>query len=445
MNDGDAQQFNVEVTAPANASAGQTSALTFRVEADPTSETNAIDVVKATWNVVAPTPDLAIRAEGGAWQGAAVMNADGANQTVERVAKPGATVRGQIKLSVAEAQNGQSVRWSVPDWDAFRADGWDAKFFDAPQGGSEITGLITGEGWTTRHTDGFEPIIGWEMKAPEGASDVTRVLGVRAQVGAGASDAVRASVRVLPNVRPDVAIRHLENGFFVGENVYSPTDQPLELVVAVENTERFLVKITNPTNATAQFLFEPPTNLPKGWSYKLTNELGEDVTTPDSENQGLVTPPIEPYQSIEWFLSLDTNALQPRVTLPVRFSGAGAFDECQLKLQLQGIAGAEYSLDGGANWQIVEDNVLTVPKGSTVGFNAIPLFSDVPWPDDPFEPTWSHQDEAGKDQHYYGEKVFLYHPTPTLAGAEGETVRVACGNDFTVKVKVKAEEEPTTP
>ena len=444
MNDGDARSFRAEITAPASATAGQTRALTFRVEADPTSETSALDVVKATWSVTATTPDLLIRADNGPWLGETLVNEDGAGQTLERVADSSHVVRGQIKLSVSHAGNGQAVTWSVPDWGAFRADGWNAKFFDARNGNAEITGIITGEGWTTSHINGLEPVINWEITAPTDASDVTRDLSVRAQVVGGVADTVKASVRVLSNAQPDVSVRRMESGPPVGENILSPTPQKLEMVVAVENTEQFAIQISNPTQSATQFLFEPPT-LPAGWSYKLYNGLGEGKVELDPKTQSIVTPMLQPNQSVEWLLELDTNASEPEVTVPVRFSGATAFDECQLALQLQGIAGAEYSLDGGATWQTVEDDVLTVPKGSTVGFNAIPIFPNIPWPDDPFEPVWARKDENGKDKIYYGEKVFLQYSTPTPTGEAGDIAKVACGNDFTVKVKVKSEEANQTP
>ncbi len=335
MNDGDAQQFNVEVTAPANASAGQTSALTFRVEADPTSETNALDVVKATWRVVAPTPDLAIRAEGGAWQGETVMNADGAGQTIERVSKPGATVRGQIKLSVAEAQNGQSVRWSVPDWDAFRADGWTAKFYDAPDGGNEITDQITGEGWTTRHTEGFEPIIGWEMTAPEGASDVTRVLGVRAQVGGGAVDVVKAIVRVLPNVQPDVSISRLnKNGGienWVGKSEFSPKQQQVKAVVTAGEVRSFAMQIKNTSAQTTQFLLKLP-SLPSGWSLKVYDAIEDGQLLDANDENTILTPEIKAGDSIDWKVEVTTGVSDEAETLPFNVSAGSLADEVEIEI-----------------------------------------------------------------------------------------------------------------
>ena len=444
MNDGETREILATVTAPQNATASATGALTFRVAAETSSETSALDAVKALWSVSAPASppslDLAIRAHNGVWLGQNVINQDGTDQTLETVADSSHVASGQLKLSVAGAQNGQTVTWSVPDWATFQADGWDARFFDAPTEGNEITAQITGAGWTTTHANGAEPVIRWEVIAPAGSSDVTRVLSVRASLAGGVADVVRASVKVLRNARPDVSIRHVEGEPPIGENVFSPTAQQLELVTTVQKTENFIVKITNSSSTTAQFLFErpTPTSLPSGWRYKFYGTDGEVDSLLESQN--LITPMLAPYQSVEWRLELALEANSDTTgALPVRFSGADAFDECQLALRLQGIKGAEYSLNGGASWTAVEGvgAVISVPKGSTLGLRALPLVPAVPWPNDPFQPAWWRE---GKP--YFGDLVFLYYPDPTPAGEAGEIARVECGNSFDVRVKVKSEETP---
>ena len=77
-----------------------------------------------------------------------------------------------------------------------------------------------------------------------------------------------------------------------------------------------------------------------------------------------------------------------------------------------------------------------MPQGSTVASRAVPLNPDEPWPDDPFAPTWNHN---GKP--FWGELTYLYYPTSTPEGEDGETVDVSCGNTFSMKVKVEAETE----
>ncbi len=444
MNDGDEKIIHATVTAPPSVTRGATRALTFRVEADPTSETPAIDVVKAMWTTTVATPDLAIRAGQGVWQGEGVYNADGAGQSVQRVIEPGQTVRNQIKLSVAEASAGQMVRWSVPDWEAFRADGWTAKFFDAPTGGNDITDQITGGNYLSQVGGGQQVVIGVEVSAPGGAAEAMRALSVRAELESGAADVVKMSLRVLPTVRPDVYISPIvfdNPGSYIGRDDYSPTPQVLNRVASVGAKEGFAVIIANSSNVAAQFLFRP-LNLPKGWSYKLYDALN-DGTLLDIENgEDAVTSLLQPSQYVIWRLEVNTGSFGDELeqTIPVHLSGGTQSDQCDIEMQLQGIKGAEYTLDAGATWTRAVGDEIIVPPGSTVGFNALKLNPEIPWPDDPFEPIWDHE---GKK--YYGELTFLYYPEPTPEDAVGETVKVVCGNDFTTQVRVQAKGQVTTP
>ena len=458
MSDGESRTIRAEVTVPADAMAGDENALTLRAQANSTSETAALDVVKAIWNVVAPTPpvtpDLAIRAENAAtWLGEEIVNADGAQQTLERVAKPGVSVQGHIKLTVADGAEGQRAKWSVPDWDAFAAQGWTARFFDVAQDDNEVTAQITGDGWTTP-VDGVEKTIRFEATAPANSTDVTRVLSVSAQVGEGAADVVKLSLRVLPAARPDVAVSRLVEGklarAYVGQNKFSPELQHIEMVTPLGRTESFAVKVTNSSAVTSRFEFEP-LELPEGWQYRLYDAL-EAGNPIEIGNGSVLTPELARYESVVWRLEIETSTENKTgAGVPVRFNGAGESDECYLTFKMQGIAGAKYSLDGGITWNEVEGEVLHVPQGSTLGFEAIPINPDVPWPDDPFEPRWSHEDGSEEDEpspgesrlgkRYYGAMVFLYHPTPTPEDEEGETATVECGNEFSVKVKVDATPE----
>ena len=441
--DGEVADVRIEVTPPADASAGSERVIDIRARViNPDGSALYEDSVRAIAAIeAAPTPDLSIRT-GNAWKGEGVFNTTGADQTLQRVVKPGQTVRGEIKLAVSDAVEGQSVRWSVPDLNGFVAEGWELRFFDQASQGNDITDQVSGGIWTTQYAPGQEPVIAVEARVPGDASDVTRVLSVRAQIEDGAADVVKLEIEVLPNVPPDVEISRLvrgQAGILVGQNQYTPQLQRLSLVAAVEDTEKFVVKVTNRTSATARFLFEKPL-LPAGWSYKLYDSLQEGALI-EGENGDIVTPPLEPYQSLQWRLEITTTIeSEPQVFVPVTFSSGSSVDSCQIMLQMQGIAGAEYTLDGGATWTRVEGTVLTVPQGSTLGFNALPLYQDSPWPNDPFQPHWFDRDEI-----YYGELVFLYYPTPTPEGEAGDTATVTCGNEFSVQVKVKSEEDDETP
>ena len=434
FNDGDAREIVATITAPANVTAGQTGALTLRVEADPTSETPAIDVVKATWMIIAPAPDLAINVAGGAWQGENVRNQDGANQTVERVAGSSHVVRGQIKLSVSDAPDGQRVRWSVPDWDAFRADSWQARFFDATQGGLEITGQLAGEGWISMHTANYQPIIRWEVTVPATARDLTRTLSVRAQTeGGSAVDVVKASVRVLPAVQPDVAVSALdENGLpgeWTGAGELSPTPQSLAGVWGASQTKKFALRVTNQGSAAAQFQFEPP-SLPAGWELKFYDDLAAgDLLEVGAE--GLATPAIAPGASLQWRAELTAGAdATATANLALRWSGGTLSDEVEIKATLQKLAKLQWSGDG-TNWQDVTPQTSPqIEQYATVGVRGVKSVPNAPWPDtQPVGPIWRWGDTKAIGKYVWvkgrelrgkaGDQVSAY------LGSESKSLRLS--------------------
>ena len=442
MSDGDAGQIRVVVTAPAGAPANATNALTLRVEADPTSETSALDVVKATWRVTPPLPDLEIRVDGGSWLGEGVRNTDGANQTLERVAGSSHVVRGQLKLSVADARNGQLVKWSVPAWNAFRANGWSAKFFDAPSGGNEITGQITGEGWTSQYTEGYGSVINWEVTVPADATNVTRVLSVRAQVEGGASDVVKASVQVLSNVQPDVSIRYIhpddkietradiEHGEWIGREELSPQLQKLKITALKGRTEKFAVQIINPSSEMTRFLFEARAIAP-GWNLKIYDAF-KDGNLVELQDNTATTPPIAPGKSLMWFAEIvanDNSASQ--LDLPLRFgNGGAAFDECVIESLVQDIKRVEWN--DGTNWYEVGDaDVLQVEQSATIGLRAIKRHPDSPWPEGySLGPAWKWQNVAP----VYRETVWLHGQTPT--GEAGQIASVTMGESKSLMLRV---------
>ena len=232
MTNGSERTIRVHVTAPYDLITGDPMrALTFRALANPTSETPAADVVRATWTGLSATPDLSVSASGlqsANWQGVGLFSdTDGANQTLSRIARPGVAVKAWIKLDVADAGAGETASWNVPGWSAFAAGGWSARFFDEANADAEITNQIT-TGYWLAPADGPARIIRVEITAPANASDVTRALSVRAQSESGERDTVKVSVRVLRNAQPDVAVRREIETEFTGQNVLSPTAQRLE-------------------------------------------------------------------------------------------------------------------------------------------------------------------------------------------------------------------------
>ena len=369
----------------------------------------------------APLPDLSIRSNqsaAGAWLGENVRNSDGAAQTLERVADSSHVARGQIKLSVTGATAGQTVTWSVPDWNAFSAEGWSAKFYDAPTGGTDISAQITGAGWTTTHAAGSEPIIAWEISAPAEASDATRVLSVRAQIGNGASDVVKASVRVLANVRPDVAISALyaENvaGDWIGRGELSPIAQRLQKVGAVGETHNFAVEITNTGAQATPFLLSWP-QLAEGWTVQFFDAL-EGGTLLESDPTGLITPSIAPGQSLIWRAQVTGNVSALRASLTIRASAADLFDEVELDVAAQSLVGIQWSRDGETWTDVTAQTKLQSLRYGSIGFRGVKAIPEVGWPGGVLGPTWQWQDATLK-----GEKVWISPRHVTDAAGEAAT------------------------
>ena len=396
MSDGEAKSLRVEVTAPSGAAKGAKGALTFRVEADPTSESSALDVVKAVWTTVAPTPDLSVRADKGegAWRGEGVFNETGAQQTLERVIKAGQAVRGAIKLSVSDAVEGQSVRWSAPDFDQFATGGWQVRFFDQPVNGNDITAALSAGMWTTRHTPGTAPTIGIEVTAPADATSATRDLRVRAQIegASGAADAVKLKFEVLPDAQPDVAISRLDSNSYptnyVGLNKFSPDAQQIEMVSSRSEVNKFAVQIKNTGTKASAFAFEVP-RLTLGWGVTFFDALQNG--SPLDVSQGtVVTAPIEPNQSVTWRMEVSPLAAQKgSLSVPLSFSGGNLTDQCEVSVIIQEILGIKW-LNGEKGWQWSDDlTPLLIEQNATVGLMAVKSVPDAPWPDkNTLGPLW---------------------------------------------------------
>ena len=424
INDGDTKEILATVTAPQNSDAG---ALTFRAESVATGGTPAIDVVKALWSVPAPTLDLAIRAPNGAWLGQSIVNEDGTDQTLETVADSSHVASGQLKLSVAGAPNGQTVTWSVPAWATFHADGWSAKFFDAPTEGNEITAQITGTGWTTTHTNGTEPVIRWEVTAPAGVSDVTRVLSVRAALAGGVADVVKASVRVLPDIQPDVSISALdENNLpdeWVGEGQLSPTPQSVAKVWGAGETHAFALRIKNTGPQAAPFVLSWPA-LPSGWEVKIYNAL-EGGALLEGE---IASPAIAPNESLIWRAEVTAIAPAQQAMLPIRVGAGSSFDEVTIDGAMQSLAGLQWSVDG-ENWtDVTAETQITVHRNDMLGLRALKSVPNLPWPyPDQLRPKWSSQSYT-----HFGEIIWVHFPKVGPA----QTITAECGNTASVSVVV---------
>ena len=151
MSDGDERTIRIETSAPASVAAGITRSLTLRASANATSETPAVDVVKATWNAVKISqPDAMIRATPtedatADYIGNDLYNADGANQSAQILSIPGAPVSFDVQLQ----NDGNSATPFAVKLPAAPA-GWSVQLFDALTNGADISAAAqSADGWST--------------------------------------------------------------------------------------------------------------------------------------------------------------------------------------------------------------------------------------------------------------------------------------------------------
>ena len=255
-------------------------------------------------------------------------------------------------------------------------DGWEISYFDGNN--QDITGAITGAGWTQLLLAGESVRVRVEVTPPANAAGGSRrAIVVRAQASSGPEvDVVRAIAGITaPPSQPDVALSRLnsegEATAYIGLGQLSPTEQKLDVLTVVGATERFAVQIKNAGQQTTAFRLEMP-RLPPGWGFQLFDALQNGNALPLSD-EGAWTPPLASGASVNWRLELtmgdSTASLQASV--PVRVSSGTLFDEGEISAQMQGVAGAKYTLDGGKTWTTVPPGGLVVPQWSSLGLLAL--------------------------------------------------------------------------
>ena len=278
----------------------------------------AVDRYYNTTNVyrnfsVIPVPPFIIDAQvrRGApddWLGENIINSDAGGQTLSRTLEVGATHIAQIRVVSRGGHHSKTVNLKISDWATFAASEWSARFYDAAQGGNEITAQLTGSsGWNVAMSDGDEQLIRVEISAPEGtATGAMQTLTLRAQANStgetSSIDVVKTIWNAVVSAQPDLAISRLDSSnlpeTFVGIDELSPTAQQLAAVLGAGAAQNFALQITNKSNRASVFSLQVPTS-PAGWSLKIYDALqGGALLTPIAD--AIETPAIAPNQSLWW-------------------------------------------------------------------------------------------------------------------------------------------------
>ena len=361
---------------------------------------NNVTVAYRNFRIV-PVPRLSIDAqiradESSAWLGEGFSNSDAQGQTLSSAITSGARQTRQLRMVRRGGSASKTVKVTLPDWAQFAAEDWSARFYDAPDGGNDITGQITGaSGWQTVMNDGDERLFRAEVTAPAGAeADISKALTFRVEADptseTPALDVVKATWNVVVSTQPDVSLSALdENGLtenWTGVDEFSPTVQNIETVFGEAQTQSFALRIKNSGDHAASFtLANPP--LPPGWSAKVYDALqGGGLLLGE-----IVTPPIEPNQSIVWRVEVTAVAPARLATLPLRASGGALFDEVTISAAMQSLVGLQWSRDGASWHDVTATTKLQSERYASIGFRALKSVPSVGWPNALFGPKWQWQ------------------------------------------------------
>lgn len=242
---GQFKEFRAEVT-PSSAVAGDSS---FDITVTTTSfvDDNVKDVVKATTTTNEYKPDNLIKRQNeGGYLGDDVYNADGTDQTLKQYASYGVIVVDNIKI---ENDGNTSDSYTVTDSQSGL--GWTVTYYDALQGGNDITSQVTGIGWSTPELEaGAYKEIRMELLAEEPADTSFEVLVTSTSNHDDTKvDAVKA-LTFITSAKVDALIKHENDSGYIGNNIYNldGTDQTAEHSGTADSSSIFYIKAQNDLN-----------------------------------------------------------------------------------------------------------------------------------------------------------------------------------------------------
>ncbi len=280
---GAAREFRVELTAAATLVDGQQQ--TVVVTATAVGGGVRQDAVAATATVVARRPDLLIRnAYDTPVAGNDVYNDTGDNQRQSTAVAPGLSA-----AFVATLQNDATAADAFTLTGPAGSAGWAINYFDAAEGGSDITAQVTGAGW---RTSSLAPGAALEIRvelSPAASLPGGQQIDVRVTAAStgdpAARDTVLASARTPLPLRPDIMIRLGSEAefFFAGSNIYNVTGQNQARIQAVSTgtTAAYVIALQNDADRPDRFRITGLAGR-SGWTVRYFDAAGggTDVTGP---------------------------------------------------------------------------------------------------------------------------------------------------------------------
>lgn len=249
----------------------------------------------------------------------------------------------------------------------------------------------------------------------------------------------------LREVKPDLSIRLAQDPRFLGEDVQNATGsgQLRSQQAVFGQPSPFIIKLTNPTAFPAQFDISLA-NLPSGWRAKLwPGAAGGSAVTPISLATRWHAPALPSHTSLIFKLELTPgNSAQSDATVAVKAEQRGSVVDVVLaKSELpQFVRDFQASKNGGQDSKNLQSgDVINVAEHSTLLFRVSKGKPELPWPmDDDIKPVWNASAEDGHVN--YGDEMADQFTRVRPNNPDGtpayDTVRVECGNNKFVKVRV---------
>ncbi len=326
---GGSREYRVEVTAPVTASPGASTRVL--VAASSIGDPVPGDAVAAVTTVdVQRRPDLLIRnAYDTPVAGNDVYNDTGDNQRQSTAVAPGLSA-----AFVATLQNDATAADAFTLTGPAGSAGWAINYFDAAEGGSDITAQVTGAGW---RTSSLAPGAALEVRvelSPAASLPGGQQIDVRVTAAStgdpAARDTVLASARTPLPLRPDLMIRLGSEAefFFAGSNVYNITGQNQARIQAVSTgtTAAYVIALQNDADRPDRFRITGLAGR-SGWTVRYFDAAGggTDVTGPVTA-AGWMSPVLAPGASIRLRVEViagSTVALGAQANLRIMAASAG--------------------------------------------------------------------------------------------------------------------------
>ncbi|MEW6026496.1 MAG: hypothetical protein AB1599_04285, partial [Planctomycetota bacterium] len=251
---GSSKEIRVEASPDSSVLAGAAGEKTIYVKSIAANNPSQSDTVKAgiRTNIMYRADNGISSAAGGPYADLTITSTDGTNQTVQQNTSSGGTVTYYIRI---ENDGNTDDTLSVTGM-AGTAD-WAVTYYDNQSGGSNITGQVTGSGWSYGPMSpvGYAPaqykIIRVEVKAITstiGAEYQMLISAISKNSGYIERDVVKATTRVQPYYQPDLQVKEQSEGSYTGNNYYTnnPSGQSLALkYVNNSQTITYHIKIEN--------------------------------------------------------------------------------------------------------------------------------------------------------------------------------------------------------